>query len=424
MELDLNEYLPEGKGAVDAVVTVTTTERDGIAGRSPKSANVCEVLVIDASGSMQGAKFAQAREAAKVALTGLRPGTRFAIVRGTETATLVYPTDGTLATVGPATTAEAVTALRRLQCGGGTAIGSWLEKATALLQDADGIRHVTLLTDGLDEWETEEDLHRAIARARGVYQCDCRGVGTDWSPDQLRSIADPLLGTVDIVVDPRDLAADFAAITARLMGRSDNRVLLRVWTPRGARIDYFKQVYPDVVDLTSPDGVAEPSTCDYITGAWGSESRGYQLRVALTPGVVGEEVLAARVSLVVDGEVLDRALVRAIWTDDLELSTRVSQLVGHYTGLTQMSSAIQQGLRARREGDDATAQQELGTATALAAAAGAHETLDLLAKVVTIEDAATGRVRLLPRVSVGDEMTLDTRSTRTTPVRRIQPPQA
>ena len=270
MELDLNEYLPEGKAAVDGVVTVTAVDRDGTGGPSPQPADVCEVLVIDASGSMRGAKFGQAREAAKVALLGLRPGTRFAIVRGTETATLVYPTDGTLASASPATTDDAVTALRRMQSGGGTAIGSWLEKATDLLRDADGIRHVTLLTDGLDEWETEEALHTAISRARGVFQCDCRGVGTDWSPDQLRSIADPLLGTVDIVVDPRDLAADFAAITARLMGRSDNQVVLRVWTPRGARIDYFKQVYPDVVDLTSPDGVAEPSTCDYASGAWGS----------------------------------------------------------------------------------------------------------------------------------------------------------
>jgi len=423
MELDLNEYLPEGKGAVDAVVTVTATGDDGEGGTG-RSANVSEVLVIDASGSMHGAKFGQAREAAKVALAGLRPGTRFAVVQGTESATLVYPRDGTLAYARPDTTAEAVLALRQMHTGGGTAIGSWLRKANELLRDADGIRHVTLLTDGLNEWETDEDLQRAIDGARGVFQCDCRGVGTDWSPDQLRSIADPLLGTVDIVVDPRDLAADFAAIMAQLMGRSNNQVVLRVWTPRGARLGYFKQVYPDVVDLTNPDGDAEPSTSDYLTGAWGRESRGYQLRVAITPGAVGEEVLAARVSLVVDGDVVDRALVRAIWTDDLELSTRVSHLVGHYTGMTAMSSAIQQGLRARRAGDDARAQEELGAATALAAAAGATDTLDLLAKVVTIEDAATGRVRLLPRVSLADEMTLDTRSTRTTPVRRIQPPHA
>jgi len=423
MELDLNEYLPEGARAVDAVLTVTSTDGGGraspIRGVEPQ---VAEVIVIDASGSMAGAKFQQAREAAKVALSGLRTGTRFAIVRGTDSASQVYPTHAPLAVASRSTVNEAVRGLRRMRCAGGTAIGTWLDLASSLLSGADGVRHVTLLTDGRDEGESSDALRDAVNRARGSFQCDCRGVGTDWSVDELRMIADALLGTVDIVADPRGLADDFAQITARLMGRVDSRVDLHVWTPRGAHVEYFKQVHPEVVDLTSLDDGSEPTVSEYTTGAWGLEARGYQLRVALSPGEVGEQLLAARISLVVDGAVVDRSLVRATWTDDLELSTRVSPLVGHYTGLTQMSIAIQNGLRARREGDDVAAQDELGHAAALAAAAGARETLDLLAKVVDIQDAHTGKVRLLPHVSAVDEMTLDTRSTRTTPVRRIHPP--
>jgi len=423
MELDLNEYLPEGARAVDAVLTVTSTGVGGrAAARQVEDTQVAEVIVIDASGSMEGTKFQQAREAAKVALAGLRTGTRFAILRGSDTAAPVYPTDVPLATASRTSVNEAVRALRRMRCAGGTAIGTWLDLASVVLSGADGIRHVTLLTDGRNEGESDQGLRDAVDRAKGTFQCDCRGVGTDWSVDQLRMIADALLGTVDIVADPRGLAEDFAQITARLMGRADCRVELHVWTPRGAHVEYFKQVHPQVVDLTSLDDGTEPSVSEYSTGAWGAEARGYQLRVALSPGDVGEQLLAARVALVVDGAVVDRALVRATWTDDLELSTKVSPLVGHYTGLTQMSAAIQQGLRARREGDQAAAQEHLGHATALAAAAGARDTLDLLARVVDIHDAATGRVRLLPQVSTVDEMTLDTRSTRTTPVRRIHPP--
>ncbi len=41
----------------------------------------------------------------------------------------------------------------------------------------------------------------------------------------------------------------------------------------------------------------------------------------------------------------------------------------------------------------------------------------MLAKVVDVEDASTGRVRLKEQVRAEDEMTLDTRSTRTARVR-------
>ena len=36
----------------------------------------------------------------------------------------------------------------------------------------------------------------------GSFQCDCRGVGTDWGVSELRRIASALLGTVDIIADP------------------------------------------------------------------------------------------------------------------------------------------------------------------------------------------------------------------------------
>jgi hypothetical protein len=35
-----------------------------------------------------------------------------------------------------------------------------------------------------------------------VFRCDCRGVGTDWKVEELRTISTALLGTVDIVPEP------------------------------------------------------------------------------------------------------------------------------------------------------------------------------------------------------------------------------
>ena len=81
-------------------------------------------------------------------------------------------------------------------------------------------RHAILLTDGKIEGEPESALPQALAVAQGKFQCDCRGIGSDWVVDELRTIADALLGTVDIIAKPDDLEADFEAmIRTSMFGR-------------------------------------------------------------------------------------------------------------------------------------------------------------------------------------------------------------
>ena len=75
--------------------------------------------------------------------------------------------------------------------------------------------------------------------------------------------------------------------------------------------------------------------------------------------------------------------------------------------------SIQEGLEARRAGDEAEATLKLGRAVQLAAAGGNDGTLKLLRRVVEIDDPATGTVRLKRHVEEVDEMSLDTRSTKT-----------
>jgi hypothetical protein len=115
----------------------------------------------------------------------------------------------------------------------------------------------------------------------------------------------------------------------------------------------------------------------------------------------------------VGDQVVSQALVRAIWTDDAQLSTRINRAVAHYTGQAELAQVIQDGLEARKSGDEATATMKLGRAVQLAAASGNDATTKLLAKVVDVDDAATGTVRLKSRVADADEMALDTRSTKT-----------
>jgi len=412
-----NEYLADGAAEVNAIVTVTSSGTPA----GPASARAAQVVMVDCSGSMDypPTKMSAARQATRAAIDAIRDGVPFAVVAGTHVARMVFPGTEYLVPADASSRAAAKAAVDRLTAGGGTAIGQWLALADRLFTGhEDAIRHAILLTDGKDEHETAEDLGAAIARCEGRFTCDCRGVGTDWVVAELRRIANGLLGTVDIVADPRGLAADFAAMIEAAMGKAIADVRLRLWSPQGASVKYVKQVAPTVADITAKRMPTGPLAGDYPTGAWGAESRDYHVCVSVRPGTVGDEMLAGRASLVmIDGSgqatVLGQGLIKAVWTDDAALSTKINRQVAHYTGQAELADAIQSGLEARKNGDFDTATAKLGRAVQLAAESGNEDTAKLLSKVVDVEDPATGTVRLKARVEDADEMALDTRSSKT-----------
>jgi hypothetical protein len=412
-----NEYLPAGGGEVNAVVTVTASD----AAPGATSTQAAEIIIVDISGSMGAprAKLSAATRATTVAVDCIRDGVMFGVIAGNETASAVYPHEGGLVPASPQTREKAKQAVKRLRATGGTAIGRWLALANELFATTpEAIRHAILLTDGQDEHETPEQLEAVLAECEGSFQCDCRGVGTDWEVQELRRIATTLLGTVDIVAEPAALQNDFQAMIEQAMGKATGDVSLRLWTPQGATVAFLKQVAPAIEDLTSRASAVDTLTVDYPTGAWGDESRDYHLCIHVQPRTVGEEMLAGRVSLLVGGEAVSQALIRAIWTDDEQLSTRINREVAHYSGQAELADAIQEGLEARKHGDEHTATFKLGRAVQLAATAGNSDTMKLLAGVVDVQDAHTGTVRLKPRVQDADEMALDTRSTKTVRVKK------
>ncbi len=423
VEVFQNEYLPAGSSEVDAVITVTSS---GTAGwTQPMDTQAAEVIIIDCSASMRvpPTKIARAREATSAAIDAIRDGVAFAIVSGTHGAEHVYPLGGGMATASTKTRQDAKRLVDGLQPHGGTAIGQWLRLAYSLFTSQPAtLRHAILLTDGKNEHETPAELDAAIRLCDGVFTCDCRGVGTSWEVKELRRISTALLGTVDIVPDPADLAADFTKMMKNAMGKELADLSLRVWTPQNATVQQVKQVAPTVDDLTGRQVQVRPQLNDYPTGAWGAESRDYHIRVRVAHAAVGQEMLAARVSLVHDSpsgpQVLCQGLVKAIWTDDEALSTRINSHVAHFTGQAELADAIQEGLEARKVGDERTATVKLGRAVALAHKSGNEETAKLLAKVVDVVDPATGTVRLKAKVADADEMALDTRSTKTVRVKK------
>jgi hypothetical protein len=413
-EVFQNQFLPLGASEVHAIMTVTAGQSMGAQGATSGPGRLFGILC-DVSGSMEGVKILAARAAMTKLVTMLPEDCSFFIVTGSDTAKVVRP-------VAPATRANkdnAIEWIRQIRADGGTCISVWLQAALKQFQtQPSALKQALLLTDGQNDEMDEPLLQKALAACEGVFQCDCRGVGTDWKVDQLRKIATRLLGTTDIIPAPAQIEADFQAILTKALGKSVSDVFLRLWTPQGANVMYCKEVSPEIVDLTQRARQLKPQVRDYPTGAWGKgESRDFHFCIAVKPGAAGDEVLAGRASLVyTTGGVENKAAearILAVWTDDEQKSTKIDRMVAHYTGQAELAQSIQDGLEARERGDVEQATALLGKAVKIAHESGNDSTAKLLRSVVDIQDAEKGTVRLKSAVAKEDEMALETRSTKT-----------
>jgi hypothetical protein len=420
-EVYQNEFLPDGGTDVHAVVTVTCTGA-GAAGQVGKG-DAAEIVIVDTSGSMGEVNIRMAQQAAAAAIDQIIDGTWFAVIAGTHVARMAFPADRTelgMVQMDGSSRASAKRAISSLRADGGTAMGTWLTMAARVFATVASLaqKHAILLTDGENQHETPEQLTAAIKAAQGQFQCDCRGVGSAWQVAEVRRIAQALMGTVDIIPTGAQMASTFETLMRQSMGRGVASATLRVWAPQGAQVLFVRQVSPTVEDLTSRRQEVNALTGGFPTGSWGDESRDYHVAVRLAAKGIGQEQLAARVQLAVGDTVVAQGLVKAMWSNDDTLTTRINPEVAHYTGQTELADAIQEGLAAKAIGDDATATAKLGRAVQLAAETGNDEATAKLKKVVDIDDPNAGTVRLRRSVDKLDEMALDTASTKTTRVKK------
>jgi hypothetical protein len=410
-EVFQNEFLPAGVGEVHAIMTVTAGE-----GTAPAPSGRLFGILCDVSGSMDGGKIAAAKAAMTKLVTMLPEDCSFFIVTGSDAAQVSVP-------VAPASAENkqrALAAIRAIHADGGTTMSLWLQAALAQFRTVpNGVRQALLLTDGQNDSDDARSLDAALAACEGVFQCDCRGVGTDWEVEQLRKVAGKLLGTTDIIPSPAQIEADFRAILEKALSKTLSDVFLRLWTPQGANVKFCKEVSPEIVDLTGRARQARPQVLEYPTGAWGKgESRDFHFCIEVQPGAVGDEVLAGRAGLVywsggVENKVAE-ARILAVWTDDEAKSTKIDHVVAHYTGQAELAQSIQEGLEARAKGDVDKATSLLGKAVKIAHDSGNEATAKLLRTVVDVQNAEQGTVRLKGSVAKEDAMALETRSTKTT----------
>ena len=419
VEAFLNQYLPPGATRVDAVFSLSAE------GSAPATAGRRVVgLIADKSGSMEGEKIEALKHALRVAVDQMDANLEAFVVAFAAVPKVVLA----LTRMDEAGRRAAHRAIQRLEAGGGTVMSAALDAALAVFRQRPGaLCQAILLTDGQNDPADEVALSGALSDCAGVFQADCRGVGTDWSPKQMRAIAERLLGTVQLVADPANLAEDFRDTLAAAMSRSVAEVRLRLWMPRNAKLVAVRQAYPTEIDLTGKVRPVDQRSVDVPLGAWGEGTQDYFATFEVAPLGLGEQMLVCRPSVVwpdaspwgaASGEAKSAGgNVTVTWTDDAGLSARIDAQVAHYTGQAEKARAIQDGLEALERHDEATATLHLGRALALAEQSGDAETTRRLREVIE-PDATGGTLRLRRGADKVAVMDLDVGSTRTVRAKR------
>jgi Ca-activated chloride channel family protein len=187
--------------------------------------NFC--LVLDRSGSMQGAKLAAMKDATKRVIDTLTPQDVVAIVLFDDTVQVLAP--ATLSADKDALKA----AIDSIEEAGGTALSGGMQAGQAELSKnaaPDRVSAMLVLTDG-QTWG-DEDSCRAIAAQLGQasVQITALGLGAEWNEKLLDELADATGGTSDYIAEPGQITSFFQRAVRAAQGTvaQDARLLLRL----------------------------------------------------------------------------------------------------------------------------------------------------------------------------------------------------
>jgi von Willebrand factor type A domain len=406
--VDVSVAVGAGESRADAPADAGSAREPG--------AGFAEVVLVDRSGSMSSpiTKDHLAKKAAAAAIDLLADGVLFAVVGGTDKARMIYPTRSTLTVASASTRAAAGDAIRKLGTGNGaTAIGPWLDRARELLEPHyDRVRHVTLLTDGKNEYQylASRTLEQVLTDCHGVFTCDTRGIGADWNPEELRRIADRLQGTNDSIPDLGDLERELTDVVRGASRRKVAQAALRVRCTPHVSVTLLEQSSPSIADLAAHRvPVAGTSAVDFPTGPWSSEDRTYMLNLTVDrePAADGVADLLAAIEVVTGAigtaqadPVTGVSTVQVRWVDIPSPGTDINPLPIRHREEKQLRELRQRGAMRYRDGDTQGAQQDWGEAVRLATKLRNEDALSRLRRVVRILDGPSGKVSLLPDLPV------------------------
>ena len=169
------------------------------------------VLVLDQSGSMQGASMQQAKAAIDAALAALRPSDRFNVLRFNNESEALFAQS---VKADPTQVALARHWVAGLSANGGTEMAGALQRALGL-QPADGyLRQVVLVTDAAVG--AEQRLLALIERQRGEARLFTVGIGSAPNDYFIRKAAELGRGSFEMIRDIHNVQPRMQALLARI----------------------------------------------------------------------------------------------------------------------------------------------------------------------------------------------------------------
>ena len=242
-------YLKPNSGTSVFVAVDLTPSAAAIAGRSRNIS-----LAIDSSGSMDGEKVQQAKEAALALLKQLRPTDQISIVTFSDKVKVDLETSP----VGNGREAEA--AIKAISVRGLTAMYEGLDAASKQARQASRepgtVNRVLLLTDG-NPTVGKTDDRDFVGLAQGMREAGitltAMGIGTDYNETLLQKVAEAGGGLWHHIKDGRrDLPAIFQQQAAQMAGTIVSSPELRVSMMPGVELADAYSVRPVMTRLPRP----------------------------------------------------------------------------------------------------------------------------------------------------------------------------
>ncbi len=310
-------------------------------------ANFC--LVLDRSGSMEGAKMDSLKKAVEGALARMTPKDRVSIVIFDDEVEVLVPSQPV---TDPKEIMGKVTAVIPR---GGTQIGQALKKGMEEIDKAvspDLVNRLLLLTDG-QTWGDEGEC-LAIAKEAGEkgIAITTGGIGEEWNENLLLEIADHSHGDSHWIRKPEEIASCFLSEMdgMRSVVASSAEAVLKL-SP-GVILNHAHRTQPMISEMTVPKGDHSHTFSLGEVTALRGQSLLFELQVpAKDPGPyrVGQVEISYQPSSSAGAErVTEKADIQVEFSTDAALIAKVNS---HVMNLVEKISAFKLQTRALKEAE-------------------------------------------------------------------------
>lgn len=229
-------------------------------------------LALDHSGSMNGSKIENLREATSLLLDVLQPQDYISIIFFNSRNEVAFPSQQI---TDPARRADLKALIARLPAEGGTNMAPAMEagiielRKHMVMSGAPGggqVNRLVLLTDGITEKE-KRCLEQAEQAARIGVPITALGIGKDWNDKLMQEIGQRSGGDSDYISSPESIRVHFTRTVQQMQAVAIQRAAMRVRPALGIEVRSLYRVHPLIARIQPGQAsVAEDRGASVVLG--------------------------------------------------------------------------------------------------------------------------------------------------------------